>query len=122
MNTPAFFQRSELRAVLWRFRREFAVCMVFSALINLLMLTPTLYMLQLFDRVMISQSLLTLGAMTLVMLFFFAVMSFSEWLRSRLLVRLGVRLDEELNSRSSTPASSPSCASLAATRPRPFPT
>lgn len=99
MNTPAFFQRSELRAVLWRFRREFAVCMVFSALINLLMLTPTLYMLQLFDRVMISQSLLTLGAMTLVMLFFFAVMSFSEWLRSRLLVRLGVRLDEELNSR-----------------------
>ncbi len=99
MNTPAFFQRSELRAVLWRFRREFAVCMVFSALINLLMLTPTLYMLQLFDRVMISQSLLTLGATTLVMLFFFAVMSFSEWLRSRLLVRLGVRLDEELNSR-----------------------
>ena len=99
MKTPVFFQRSELRAVLWRFRREFAVCVVFSAVINLLMLTPTLYMLQLFDRVMISQSLLTLAAMTLVMLFFFAVMSFSEWSRSRLLVRLGVRLDEELNTR-----------------------
>lgn len=99
MKTPAFFQRSELRAVFWRFRREFAVCVVFSAVINLLMLTPTLYMLQLFDRVMISQSILTLAAMTLVMLFFFAVMSFSEWSRSRLLVRLGVRLDEELNTR-----------------------
>ena len=99
MKTPVFFQRSELRAVLWRFRREFAVCVVFSAVINLLMLTPTLYMLQLFDRVMISQSILTLAAMTLVMLFFFAVMSFSEWSRSRLLVRLGVRLDEELNTR-----------------------
>lgn len=99
MNTPAFFQRSELRAILWRFRREFLVCVVFSAIINLLMLTPTLYMLQLFDRVMISQSVLTLGAVTLVMLFLFAVMSCSEWLRSRLLVRLGVRLDEELNSR-----------------------
>ncbi|MDD3354930.1 type I secretion system permease/ATPase [Zoogloea sp.] len=99
MNTPAFFQRSELRAVLWRFRREFFVCVVFSAIINLLMLTPTLYMLQLFDRVMISQSLFTLAAMTLVMLFLFAVMSFTEWLRSRLLVRLGVRLDEELNTR-----------------------
>ncbi len=99
MNKPAFFQRSELAGVLWDFRREFFVCMIFTAVINLLMLTPTIYMLQVFDRVFISGSDFTLGALTLVMLFFFAVMAFSDWSRARLLVRVGVRLDEALNSR-----------------------
>jgi ATP-binding cassette subfamily C exporter for protease/lipase len=99
MKTPTFFQRSELTATLWSFRREFMVVGVFSMVANILMLTPTLYMLQVFDRVMISQSGLTLLALSLITLFLFAVMAFSEWARSRLLVRAGVRLDEELNSR-----------------------
>lgn len=99
MKTPSFFQRSELSATLWAFRREFGICMLFTVIVNILMLTPTLYMLQVFDRVMVSQSELTLVALTLVMLFLFAVMAFAEWSRSRLLVRIGVRLDEQLNSR-----------------------
>lgn len=99
MKTPSFFERSELAAALWAFRREFSVCMLFTVVVNVLMLTPTLYMLQVFDRVMLSQSEFTLAALTLVMLFFFAVMAFAEWSRSRLLVRIGVRLDELLNSR-----------------------
>jgi len=96
---PVFFQRSELAATLWQFRREFAVSVIFSMVANGLMLTPTVYMLQVFDRVMVSRSELTLAAVTLVMLFFFAVMAFTEWVRSRLLVRVGVRLDQKLNSR-----------------------
>lgn len=99
MKKPSFFQRSELTATLWSFRREFAVCMIFSMVVNLLMLTPSLYMLQVFDRVLVSQNQLTLVAVTLVMLFLFVVMAFAEWSRSRLLVRAGVRLDQQLNSR-----------------------
>ncbi len=99
MKTSSFFQRSELTATLWSFRREFAVVMIFSMVVNILMLTPTLYMLQVFDRVMSSRSEMTLYALTLVMLFLFAVMGFAEWARSRLLVRAGVRLDQQLNSR-----------------------
>lgn len=99
MKTPSFFQRSELTKTLWLFRREFAVCVIFTMVVNILMLTPTLYMLQVFDRVLLSQSELTLAVLTLVMLFFFAVMAFSEWSRARLLVRTGVKLDEQLNSR-----------------------
>ncbi|OFZ85646.1 MAG: peptidase [Betaproteobacteria bacterium RBG_16_64_18] len=99
MNPPSFFQRSELSKTLWLFRREFAVCVIFTMVVNILMLTPTLYMLQVFDRVLLSQSELTLAVLTLVMLFFFAVMAFSEWSRARLLVRTGVKLDEQLNSR-----------------------
>ena len=99
MNPPFFFQRSELSKTLWLFRREFAVCLIFTMVVNILMLTPTLYMLQVFDRVLLSQSEMTLAVLTLVMLFFFAVMAFAEWSRSRLLVRTGVKLDEQLNSR-----------------------
>ncbi len=99
MKTPTFFQRSELAAALWAFRREFLVVGVFSLVANVLMLTPTLYMLQVYDRVMVSQSGLTLLGVSLIALFLISVMAFAEWARSRLLVRAGVRLDEQLNGR-----------------------
>jgi len=99
MKTPAFFKRSELALTLWSFRREFMIVGLFSMIANLLMLTPTLYMLQVFDRVMISRNGLTLLAVSLIALFLFGVMAFAEWVRSRLLVRTGVKLDEELNIR-----------------------
>ncbi|MDR3323172.1 MAG: type I secretion system permease/ATPase [Zoogloeaceae bacterium] len=94
-----FSGRSELNRFIWSFRREFAYAFCFTALINLLMLTPTVYMLQVFDRVLVSQSEFTLYAITIMLFFFLGVMSFSEWVRARLLVRLGVRLDVRLNAR-----------------------
>jgi len=99
MHRPSFFRRSELAATLWLLRREFAVCTVFTAVVNLLLLTPSLYMLQVFDRVLASQSELTLLALTLVMLFLFLALAFAEWSRSRLLVRTGVKMDEQINTR-----------------------
>jgi ATP-binding cassette subfamily C exporter for protease/lipase len=56
-------------------------------------------MLQIFDRVLTSYSEFTLLAVTLMLFFFLGVMSFSEWVRARLLVRLGVKLDMNLNPR-----------------------
>lgn len=94
-----FFARSELTSTLWAFRREFLVVGVFSMVANVLMLAPTIYMLQVFDRVLVSRSELTLLAVSLLTLFLFVVMAFAEWSRSRLLVRAGVRLDEELSTR-----------------------
>lgn len=96
MKTPAFFKRSALTETLWVFRHEFVMVGFFSMVANLLMLTPTLYMLQVYDRVMVSQSELTLVAMSLLTLGLFGVMAFAEWMRSRVLVRAGVRLDERL--------------------------
>ena len=99
MSKPGFFQRSELTRALWVFRREFLVVGAFSMVVNVLMLSPTLYMLQVFDRVMSSRSELTLLAMSLITLFLFCVMAFAEWMRSRVLVRSGVRLDALLSTR-----------------------
>jgi ATP-binding cassette subfamily C exporter for protease/lipase len=91
--------RSELGRGLWTFRTEVLWVGFFGLVANLLMLTPTLYMLQVFDRVMLSQNELTLLAVTLVMTLFVTVMAVAEWVRSRLLVRAGVRFDEALNAR-----------------------
>ena len=99
MTTKGFFARSELTATLWAFRREFLVVGIFSMVANVLMLVPTIYMLQVFDRVLVSRSELTLLVVSLITLFLFVVMSFAEWSRSRLLVRAGVRLDEVLSTR-----------------------
>ena len=99
MKKPDFFKRSELAASLWAFRQEFLVVGLLSFLTNLLMLAPTLYMLQLFDRVLTSQSELTLLAVSLITLFLFGVLALSEWVRSRVLVRAGMRFDQQLSTR-----------------------
>lgn len=99
MRPPDFIVHSPLARSLWVFRQEFLVIGVFSMVANVLMLTPTLYMLQIYDRAMLSQNEMTLLAVSLVALFFFVVMAFSEWMRSRLLIRAGVRYDELINTR-----------------------
>ena len=97
--STSFFERSELAEVIASFRREFLWVGFFSMVANVLMLTPTLYMLQVFDRVLASQSELTLLFLSLIVFVFFCTMAFADWIRSRILVRAGVRLDQKLNLR-----------------------
>ncbi len=99
MAMMGFLGRSELARTLGRFRREFWMVAVFSMVANLLMLTPTLYMLQVFDRVMLSRSEMTLLALSVLALFFYLVGAFSEWMRSRVLVHAGLRMDALLATR-----------------------
>ena len=97
LGTPA--PQRELLRTLGMFRREFLIVGLLSAAVNLLMLTPTIYMLQVYDRVMVSQNALTLIAVSLITLALFGLMAFAEWARSRLLVQTGVRIDEQLSTR-----------------------
>ena len=97
MKMPETFKRYQLTRILWDLRREFLVVGLFSMVANVLMLTPTIYMLQVFDRVMLSQNMGTLTAVSMVTLFLFGVLTFSEWARSKLLVRTGVKMDELLS-------------------------
>ena len=99
MKAFSFFSRSELTRTLRLFKYEFLIVGLFSMVANLLMLAPTLYMLQVYDRVLVSRSELTLIFVSLITLYLFGVMAFSEWARSRLLVRIGVRLDAALGTR-----------------------
>jgi ATP-binding cassette subfamily C exporter for protease/lipase len=83
-----------LRSLLWQFRHEALWVVIFGMFSNLLLLTPTLYMMQVFDRVFLSSSEYTLAALSALALVFFLAMGFSDWARSRLLVRAGTRFDE----------------------------
>ena len=91
--------QGELGQTLARFRREFMTAGLFSAVVNLLMLVPTLYMLQVFDRVLLSRNELTLLMVSLLTLFLFAIMALADWSRARMLVHISSRLDQSLSSR-----------------------
>jgi len=90
---------NELANTFLAFRTEFILVGVLSALANLLMLTPTIYMLQVYDRVMVSQNELTLVVISLITLALFGVIAIAEWARSKILVSAGQRLDERLGTR-----------------------
>jgi PrtD family type I secretion system ABC transporter len=72
---------------------------LFSAAINLLMMVPPLYMVQLYDRVLNSRSESTLVALTIITLGAFLAMGILEIVRSRILVRISARLDDALTPR-----------------------
>src|SRR6476660_3167734 len=87
-------------------RRALAACTgglrsvaTFSAIINLLVLVPSLYMLQVYDRVLASRNQTTLLMLTLMVLGAFLAMGLLEYVRSAVLVRIGTRLDLALNRR-----------------------
>jgi ATP-binding cassette, subfamily C, type I secretion system permease/ATPase len=69
---------------------------VFSALLNLLFLAPTLYMMQVYDRVIPTGSHITLALLTLATVGALATLSLLDWFRSRLLVHVSSRLDARL--------------------------
>ncbi len=92
-------QPSPLVKVLLEMRPAWTAVFLFSAVINLLMLAPTVYMMQVSDRVMTSRNMMTLLMLTLLVLGIFVIMGTLEWARSRVLVRLGVQLDRRLGPR-----------------------
>jgi len=91
--------RSELVGALWAARQSFYAVALFSCVINFLMLTPAIYMMQVYDRVLASRNEVTLLMLTLLTIVLYALMAGMEWVRSQLLFRAGIRLDEVLHDR-----------------------
>ena len=100
MKTP----KTEIAQVLLSFRGAFRTVGVFSAIINLLMLVPSLYMLQVYDRVLASRNETTLLMLTLMALGAFLFMGALELVRSFVLIRVGAQLDMKMNKRIYTAA------------------
>ncbi len=95
---------NEIANALLGFRATFRTVGVFSAVINLLMLAPSLYMLQVYDRVLPSRNEITLLMVTLMAVGAYIFMSALEYVRSFVLIRVGARLDQKLNKRVYTAA------------------
>lgn len=82
-----------LRQILQPIKPIFLSLMLFSMVLNVLMLAPSIYMLQVYDRVLSSQSQFTLFAITLIVLFVYLAIGLLEWVRSNLLLRLSAAMD-----------------------------
>ena len=90
---------NEIGQALAGFRGAFRSVGVFSAIINLLMLVPSLYMLQVYDRVLSSRNETTLIMLTVMVLGTYMLMNGLEFVRSFVLIRVGAQLDMKLNKR-----------------------
>ena len=86
-------RRSELRQALLDCRGPFLVVGVFSLVINLLLLVPSIYMLQVYDRVLTTGRLETLVMLTLIVAAALLTMSVLEALRTTITIRIGVWLN-----------------------------
>jgi len=89
----------ELPGALRGCRRYFVTALIFSLAINVLYLAGPLYMLQLYDRVISSASQVTLVMLTIALLFAFVALAGLDFVRSRVLTRASVRLDQEVAGR-----------------------
>lgn len=94
---PSSESKNVLESALGALKKFFLTAGVFSFFINALMLVPAIYMLQVYDRVLVSRNEMTLLMLTLIVLMLFALMASLEWLRARLMVQAGLKLDAELN-------------------------
>lgn len=88
---------SPLAKAFAKFRPALVTVMIFSVFCNILMFVGPLYMLQIYDRVLTSRNEGTLVALTAIAIFLLIAYSALDVLRSRLLVRAGLRFDDALN-------------------------
>lgn len=90
---------SELSMALDTIRPAIVRAVLFSMIISFMALAPTVYMLEVYDRVVNSRSSMTLAMLTLMIVGAYAVMEILEKVRGALLRAAGVALDEKLSKR-----------------------
>lgn len=89
----------ELAEALLSVKRYFIYAAVFSVAVNLLMLVPIIYMLQVYDRVISSGSMSTLAMLTLLIFTLLLAMGGFEWVRSMILISASNRIEIGLRER-----------------------
>lgn len=89
----------ELAEALRSVRAYFGAAALFSAAINLLLLVPIIYMLQVYDRVLSSGSVSTLSMLSVLMVCLLIAMGGFDWVRSRIMIAASNRLESILRGR-----------------------
>lgn len=89
----------ELRQSFSVLRLYWGRCLFFSWLLGLLVLVSTLYMFEVYERVVNSRDITTLLVLTVLVLFVYVVMGVLEWSRSEMLRAMGQRWDEQITPR-----------------------
>ena len=91
-----FQKKSKVKSAWGKLRGGFVAIVFFSMILNLLMLAGPLYMLQVYDRVLTSQNMDTLIALSILLGGVFLVTGMLDLIRMRILSRLGARFELEI--------------------------
>lgn len=78
---------------------HFAMAGAFSGFINLLYLSSPLYLMQVYNRVLVSENVPTLVLLTLMLAAALLTMAVLDAVRAQILIRCGILLDDKLSSR-----------------------
>jgi ATP-binding cassette subfamily C exporter for protease/lipase len=89
----------EIDAALLKYRQILGSLALFSGVINLLMLAPSIYMMQVFDRVLTSRNETTLVMLSLIVLGLFILSGMLDWIRGQVMIRMSAGFDEQLGER-----------------------
>lgn len=92
-------QKHPIAALLLKYAPVLSSVGIFSGVINVLALAGSFYMLQVYDRVLPSQSIPTLIGMSILMVGLYMINGMLEFFRSRIMTRVGVRIDQNLSPR-----------------------
>jgi ATP-binding cassette, subfamily C, bacterial exporter for protease/lipase len=90
---------SELALAFWALKPLFVRAFAFGVIGGLLILAPTFYMFEVYERVVNSRSLLTLGMLTVLVLLAFVVMECIDWARAETMREAGALLDQQVGPR-----------------------
>ena len=91
--------QDELRQIRRESRTLYWFVGIFSFFVNMLMLTGPIYMLQVYDRVLGSRSEAALVALSLVVVFLYAMMGLLDYTRGRVMGHVGARFQHRLDRR-----------------------
>jgi len=89
--------KDEIKRLLFSFKSIFQTLGVFSFIMNFLMLAPTFYMLQVYDRVIPSRNEMTLVMLSLILIFLFLLYAILDYIRSLIIIRMGNEFELQLN-------------------------
>jgi ATP-binding cassette subfamily C exporter for protease/lipase len=90
---------SELSEAMAALKPYFKQAALFSLFASLLVLAPSGYMLEVYDRVVNSRSHMTLAMLTVLVLFAYVVMEVLEWVRSEVMHEASMAFDKRLSGR-----------------------
>jgi ATP-binding cassette subfamily C exporter for protease/lipase len=92
-------QPSILKTAIQPQLKDISQAVIFSFFVNLLVLAPSWYMLEVYDRVINSQSLRTLLMLTILVVVLYALLEMLEWVRSGIMQKAAKQFDAALRER-----------------------
>jgi len=97
--SPKNSNSNEILNALHEFKKIFRSVGFFTACMNLLLLAPSIYMLEVYDRVLTSRNQFTLLMLSLIVLFLYIIYACLDAIRSYTVIEVGKKIDAKLNSR-----------------------